>query len=204
MATGFLRTGMLCVCVLLGPNLIAATVIDFEGIPDSTPLGNTIPGLQFTNATVIDTTGLLNAGEFPPHSGIAVAFDDGGPMSIAFSSPVSTVSGYFTYGHHLIFTAFDSANILLASTQSAFNNNELLSGDTGSSPNELLAVSASSISRIVVTGDINGSSFVLDDLSYTSSPTNMVPEPSTSVMYPVFLLTLFAARAIRSRAGSDA
>jgi hypothetical protein len=195
---------MLCACVLLGPNLIADVVIDFEGIPDSTPLGNTIPGLHFIDATVIDTTGLLNAGEFPPHSGIAVAFDDGGPMSIAFSSPVSSVSGYFTYGHHLIFTAFDSANNVLASTHSTFNNNELLSGDAGSSPNELLAISRPSISHVVITGDINGASFVVDDLTYSPSPTNTVPESSSSLIDPIFLLTLFAACAAGRRAGSNA
>jgi len=193
------RTGALCVFVLLGVSTQSAlgAVIDFEGIPDSTALGNQIPGLQFSHAAVIDAPGSLNFGEFPPFSGIAVATDVGGPISITFATPVLSVAGFFTYATQLSVKAFDSASNLLASTTSAFQNNELLSGDAGSSPNEMLSVAAKNISRVTITGDPGGTSFVLDDLTFSPSTTSFVPEPGTGPLASALIAALLVASSIR-------
>jgi hypothetical protein len=68
--------------------------IDFEGFTDSVSVGATIPGLTFTNATVLQAGVSLNEFEFPPVSGSNVTFDDGGPMRIDFARPVYSVSGH--------------------------------------------------------------------------------------------------------------
>jgi len=194
-----LRTGAVCVFVLLGISTQSAVggVIDFEGIADSTVLANQIAGLHFSNAAVIDEFGLLNFGELPPHSGIAVATDFGGPMSITFAAPVLSVAGFFTYGTQLSVKAFDSASQLVASTKSAFQNNELLSGVPGSSPNEMISVSAKSISRVTITGDPSGGSFVLDDLTFSPSTTSVVPEPGTGALASATIAALLVAATIR-------
>jgi len=122
----------------------------------------------------------LNEFEFPPHSGTNVAFDDGGVISINFANSVTSFSGYFTYAEPLTILAFNSFSIQVSTIHSAFSNNEALSGDPGSSPNEFLQLSlASGISSITITGDPAGGSFVVDDLSFASS---FVPEPSSILL----------------------
>lgn len=194
-----MRSCVLCVTLAFGLSngLVQAGVVDFEAFPDLTPITNQIPGLQFTNATAINSFGSLDDAEFPPHSGISVVFDDGGPMSILFSQPVSTVSAFFTYGAQLTFTAFDSGNAQVGSVLSAFNNNEAISGDPGSSPNENLSLSdVLGISKILITGDPAGGSFVMDDLSFTPLPGNAIPEPAG---YSILLTPCLAARLIAKR-----
>jgi hypothetical protein len=138
----------------------------FEGFADSTILTNQYAGAVFTNAIVLTAGITLNEFEFPPHGGTNVASDNGGPMSIVFSSGINSFSGYFTYGVALTVQAFDSSNHLLTSLASAFSNNEKLSGVSGSHPNELLQVnSATSISKIVIAGSALGASFAMDDVT---------------------------------------
>jgi hypothetical protein len=59
-----------------------------------------------------------------------------------------------------------------------------LSGDPGSTPNELLSVaSAGGITRVMITGNPSGSSLTLDDLNFTPVTTPApVPEPSTLIL----------------------
>ncbi|MFL6211726.1 MAG: Calx-beta domain-containing protein [Pyrinomonadaceae bacterium] len=110
----------------------------------------------------------LNEFEFPPHSGTNVGFDDGSPITITFPSGASAFGGYFTYRTSLHLTGFDAANNPVVNATSTFNNNLALSGDTGSSPNELLSLNfAGGLSKIVITGAAVGRSFTLDDLSFT-------------------------------------
>jgi len=101
-------------------------------------------------------------------------------MSLAFSSPVQSFGGYFTYAEPLTLDAFGIGNTLLASVTSPFPNNEALSGVSGSSPNEFLQLSSpSGISRVTITGDPAGGSFALDDATYSTGPST-VPEPSSA------------------------
>ncbi len=169
------------------------TVVDFETFPDatpildSTPLNTQFPGLTFTDATVISAGISLNEFELPPHSGTNVVFDDGGPMTISFTDPVLSFSGYFTYYEPLTVQAFDGSDTQVASAMSLFSVNvgcdpgPVCLGDAGSSPNEFIKVAfAGGISSVTMTADPNGSSFVLDDATYATAA---VPEPTS-----VFLL----------------
>jgi len=152
-----------------------ATLIDFEGFPDSTVLTNQITDLSFTNTKVITAGISLNEFEFPPNSGENVVFDSGGPITITFLAPVSYVGGYFTYTTPVTITAFDASSDLIGSIISQFSTNTALSGDVGSSPNELISVSFSGISKVIIEGDSQGGSFVMDDLTF-------LPEPGTAML----------------------
>lgn len=162
--------------------------IGFETFPnstsisDGTPLISQFPGLTFTNATVITSGISLNEFELPPHSGQNVAFDDGGPISISFASPVLSFGAYFTYLEPLTLAGFDAAHTQVVSAISAFSSNDALFGDSGSSPNEFLFVSfTGGISGITITGDSGGGSFVMDDAAFTTSP-GAVPEPGSILL----------------------
>ncbi len=168
------------------------TVLDFEAFTDSTPLTTQYPGVTFSDATVISAGITLNEFELPPHAGTNVVFDDGGPMTINFATPVLSFGGYFTYYEPLTLQGFDSTDTEVASAQSLFSINvgcdpgPFCSGDPGSSPNEFIQVSsAAGISSFTMTADPNGSSFVLDDATYATAS---VPEPAS-----VFLLLLILA-----------
>ena len=179
-----------------GPASLKADLFTFEGFPDSTSLTTQYPGLTFQNATILSSGavgGLLNEFEFPPHSGVNVVFDDGGPMSISFASPVLSFSGFFTYAEPLVLAAFDATSSEVGSAVSAFSSNLALSGDTGSSPNEFLQVSfAGGISSVTITGDPGGGSFVLDDASITT-PT-AVPESNSLVLLLTIAVAILAFR----------
>ena len=180
---------LLLAAALLPASLLAdITTIDFETFPDSTPIADStpittqFPGLTFFNTTVITAGISLNEFEFPPHSGSNVAFDDGGPISIAFASPILSFGGYFTYAEPLALAAFDSTSAQVATAVSLFSSNLALSGDPGSSPNEFLQVSfASGISSVTMMGDPLGGSFVMDDVTYTTSQAT-VPEPNSLIL----------------------
>ncbi|HVP55372.1 MAG TPA: hypothetical protein VMU45_10285 [Candidatus Eisenbacteria bacterium] len=167
---------LLCISVVLVvASPLSAGVITFEGYPDGTVLTTQYPGLTFANAMIITAGISLNEFEFPPHSGVNVAFDDGGPMTITFAAPLLSFGGYFTYAQPLTIDAFNLTGTLLTSATSAFSNNEALSDDPGSSPNEFLEVTSSGgISTITLIADPNGSSFTVDDVPITA----VVPEPA--------------------------
>jgi hypothetical protein len=185
----------LCAAALASANASAVS-IDFETLADGSAVTNqfTGAGLTFSNAISLKAGFSLNELEFPPHSGSVVVSDDGGPMTLLFSSPVTQVSAFFTYAMPLTLTAWDALDVLLDSTLSLYSTNAALSGDPGSSPNEFLQLAfASGISKLTVTGDAGGGSFVLDDLSFT--PTAVpIPEPATAVLMAVALAGLLARR----------
>jgi subtilisin family serine protease len=176
----------------------ATTVtIDFEGFPDSTILTNQYPRLTFTNAIILTAGISLNEFEFPPHSGTNVVADDNGPMTIDFSPVVTSVSGFFTYSTSLTLSAFDAASSLLTTAQSAFSDNLALSGDPGSSPNELISLSsASGIASVEILGDPGGFSFALDDFTYVTggSPPSSAPEPSALLLLTSMCTLLYLWR----------
>lgn len=161
----------------------AVVVYNFDGFADSTSLTNQYAGLGFSNSTVLKAGFSLNEFEFPPRSGDGVVFDDHGAISINFAAPVFSVGGYFTYVNGLSLSAFDSSNNQLGATvTSQYLSNLALSGDQFSSPNELLffADAGGAIARVVISGDIAGGSFVLDDLTVNNGHT--VPEPQTLLL----------------------
>lgn len=163
--------------LLFIPRFVSAeTVIDFESVADSDLITNQIAGLTFVN-TVVLTAGIsLNEFDFPPHSGVNVVSDNGGPISIEFGTPVLGFAAYFTYLQPLTLAAFNASNIQVATALSLFGNNTGTAGDPGSSPNELLQVSSPGfIDSVSITGDPAGGSFVMDDVTLTA----VVPEPRT-------------------------
>jgi hypothetical protein len=156
------------------------TVIDFDALPDSTPVRDFYQsaGISFVRATAVTTGVSLNEFEFPPRSGKNVAFDNSGTVILTFTFPVARVGGYFTYATPIRIEAFNSSGVLVSTATSSFSNNEALSGDPGSSPNELLQVlSSDGIAQIVISGAPSGSSFTMDDL--TVSDTLDVTAPNT-------------------------
>jgi hypothetical protein len=125
--------------------------------------------------------------------------DEGGPLTLAFATPVTSFGGFVTYSTELTLSAFDASHTLLTSAVTDFGHNEALSGELGSSPNELLLISASQIAFITLAGDVEGGSFVLDNLSYTTSatqppPSNEVPEPGTFLSLTVGTVVLGVRR----------
>lgn len=163
---------------------VAGTVLSFDTSADGEQVTNQYAGVTFANATAIAAGLSLNEFEFPPASGANVVFDDGGPLTIGFATPVTSVYGYFTYATTLTlsFLAFDLGEAL-APVTSAFASNLALSGDAGSSPNEWLgASSVGGITGVTIAGDPAGGSFTLDDLSFERLPGNSVPEPGTLLL----------------------
>jgi len=160
-------------------------VLNFEGFADSTFLTTQYPGLSFSNTQIL-TAGIgLNEFEFPPRSGVNVASDNGGPISILFATPATSFSGNLTYTVPLTLRAFNGLGTQVASATSKFASNLAClagppcSGASGSSPNELLQVSsAAGISKVTITGNPAGGSFALDDAGITTTVA-AVPEPST-------------------------
>jgi hypothetical protein len=177
------------------------TTLNFEGFDDSTILTTQYSGVTFNN-TIILTAGIgLNELQLPPHSGVNVASDNGGPIEIVFSSPITSFAGYFTYFDQLNITAFDASSSEIASTMSAYSDNDALYGDPGSSPNEYLSINyAGGIGSIMITGDPAGGSFVLDDAAYTSLPATTTPEPSCFVLAVLPIAVLVIARAYKRKA----
>jgi len=159
--------------------LAYATSINFEQFTDSELLTNQVPGLTFSNTTVLTAGISLNELEFPPHSGQNVASDNGGPIRITFATPIFSFSGFFTYTTTITLTGLSATNNVLASTASQYSANYIGSGVAGASPNEFLQISSTSgVSQIDILGDPAGGSFVMDDITFTSA----TPEPATLIL----------------------
>lgn len=157
-----------------------ALLIDFEDLTDLTPVTNQYSsfGVDFLGATVLTAGISLNEFEFPPYSGTNVVYDELGPITVNFSTPMLDVSGYFTYLLPVTITAYDSSNSAVDTTSSTYFSNMSLSGDPGSSPNEFLQVAyAGGVSWVEIAGDFFGGSFTMDDFGGTP-----VPEPATMLL----------------------
>jgi hypothetical protein len=188
------RVGVLLFCIglALWVTPACAALINFEGYADSTPLTNQYSafGLNFANATVITAGFTLNESEFPPRSGSNVAFDDGGPITVSFSTPMKEVEGYFTYTVPLTLTFFNSSDATIGTANSAFASNLALSGDPGSAPNELIGlIWNAGIAKVIISGDPLGSSFTVDDLTV-----NPVPIPATFFQLTSGLLAMLGLK----------
>jgi hypothetical protein len=161
----------------------AELTLDFEPYTDLTSLTTQIPGLTFTHATVVTTTGTLFEGEFPPYSGVAALLDVGGPLSLSINLPafgaiaVNGFRGYFTYTEPVTVEAFGAGGVSLGTVSSTYSTNFVTSGN---SPNELLELIAPDIRSLTITGSLTGESFVLDDLALTFEPSQTaIPEPQS-------------------------
>src|SRR5262249_6433242 len=103
-------------------------------------------------------------------------FDAGSPLTFSFTVPALSFGGFFTYVMPITVSVFDAGSNLLGTVTSTFSSNQALSGDAGSSPNELLQLTGiGNIARVNITGDPNGSSFVVDYVQFRT----IVPEPGT-------------------------
>ena len=185
--------------LFLAPILRGGTVvINFEDLTDGTFVTTQYSGLTFSNSVVLSSGISLNELDFPPYSGNNVVSDTGGPISIIFSTPVTSFSGFFTYVIPVNIAGYSSTSSLLASTSSLFTNNTVSGGDTGSTPNELLKITSSlGFSRIVLTGDLGGGSFTLDDLTYVDTIAS--PEPLSLLSTISGFAVIFVAVKIRKR-----
>src|SRR5262245_43153844 len=94
----FLTWFALPILILFAPSLWANSItINFEGLPEFTPVTTQYPGVVFSNAIVLTAGSSLNEFEFPPHSGSNVISDNGGAMSIMLTASATAFSGFFTY-----------------------------------------------------------------------------------------------------------
>ena len=176
----------------------APIVYGFDTFADSASITNQIAGMTFTNTIVLKAGVSLNDAEFPPRSLDGVVSDNGGAITISFATPVFSVGGYFNYVAGLTFSAYDNSNNLLGTDLADFASNLALSGNLGSSPNELLSLSNAfgQIARVVITGDGLGGSFTMDDLTVDAGST--VPEPATLALLGLGLIGLGLGRRARS------
>lgn len=171
------------------------TTIDFEGFADSTFLTNQYPGVSFANAEIITAGISLNAAEFPPTSGMNVAFDALGPVTITFSQPITSFQGFFTYTEALTLTAFNGAAQVDQAT-SLFSQNFFSSGNP---PDELLSLaSAGGITSVTLEADPGGGSFIMDDLTYVT-PAIATPEPVSIALLGSMAGLILLARAMSVR-----
>lgn len=181
---------LFAIALFLSCGLHAATLIDFEGIGDFTPLTNQFAGVTFTNALILEAGISLNDIDFPPTSGTAVAFDNGGPLGLLFSTPVSDFSAFFTYSQALTINAYGTNMNLIGSTSSSGTSNRGLS-------EKISFQSSQAIKKIEIVGRSSGSSFIIDDATF-SPANNVVPEPSHFVL----LTAGVAAMLFRLRKGA--
>ncbi|HWC15395.1 MAG TPA: PEP-CTERM sorting domain-containing protein [Terriglobales bacterium] len=166
-----------CTLLLCSELRADSVTINFDNLGDSQVVGSAYAsnGVIFSGALVATAEVSLNESEFPPNSGSNVVIDDSGPITLTFTTPVSTFSGFFTYAAPVTLSGFGASNQLLVTAASAFGENFVSSGNP---PNELITLaSATGISSIVIAGDPAGQSFALDDVSFTPVPT--VPEPGS-------------------------
>jgi hypothetical protein len=170
-----------------------AATIDFDALGDGEVVTTQFAGLTFANAMILTAGISLNEFEFPPRSESNVVFDNGGAISIAFSAPQASVGGFVTYVTPVTLTAFGTSGDTLGVATSTFGSNLALSGDAGSSPNELLTLAfASGIARVAIQGDATGGSFALDDLTFQPAATTAVSEPSSLAITVVGVMAIIA------------
>src|SRR6266404_2412581 len=114
---------VLLFAVLVAPLASADTVtINFENLGDSTIIGSSYVanGVIFSGAAIATAGFSLNDAEFPPHSGVNVAIDATGPITLSFSTPISSFLGFFTYAAPISLTGFNTSNQSIATATSLF------------------------------------------------------------------------------------
>ena len=99
---------------------------------------------------------------------------------MTFSAPVNSFSAYFTHAGAVTIAPFATDGTALPTATSNSNTNTLVTGDPGSTPNELITASSTiGIAKIVITGAPSGGSFAMDDLAtgVTQVPPRQPPPP---------------------------
>jgi hypothetical protein len=126
----------------------------------------------------------LNDAELPPASGITVALNEEGPITIDWNSPVTQFTALFTYTAPLTVNFFLSG-VPVGNSTSAFGNNLALSGDPGSLPNEPISFSGGgTFDSIRIDSD---GQYGVDDIFFDTAAQD-VPEPANAA--PVLLICL--------------
>jgi len=176
--------------IMFGATQANAVTIDFENMPDLTPVNNFYSsfGVNFQNAVSL-TAGLsLNEFDYPPSSGLVAIGDDNAPITIYFDNLASNIFANFTYSSLLTFSAFD-ANSHLVGT---FTNNQLSNLGT----TQLISLTFSDIKSLEIAGSVNNS-FIMDNFNFTESRVSQVPEPSTFFLLGAGLFGIIGYRKYR-------
>lgn len=203
MQRAFIAFAMVFALAAASTRVSAAPIhLDFENLSESDVIGALLPEVVFTNAVILTASaagGALNDLDYPPRSGFNVAFDSGGPMRLDFASTIDSFTAFFTYASPVILRAFDTADNELASIASAFGSNYATGGNT---PNEALTLAFAGISYLTIAGAANGGSFVMDDVTFNTTPAGQpIPEPGTVVLFGTALAVVVGrqARSLRRR-----
>jgi hypothetical protein len=198
---GSMRPGRLLLSVLaLGclAHPASAVTLGFDDLAELDVIAAQYAGVgaSFSGSPLVLRAGsLLNEFVLPPRSNPNVAFGAMGAVGVAFAPPVSYVSVYVSYLAPVVLTAFGADDEVLASVTSAFANNTPPSGGTG---NELLEVSGTGITRVVIDG--TAETFVFDDLTFDLAPT---PAPEPAAVTLALMAAASGIARIRRRRGDD-
>jgi hypothetical protein len=155
-------------------------------------LGVTFSGpAPSTGGAILDVSGGFGVGTHSGNNFLAFnrALYAKDPETLTFSSPVGFVSifaagGNTAVGSSFTLNAFDALNVLIA-TDTALA--------TGPGYNEL-SVSASGITRVVLTQLGADNAFVYDDLTFVPAASGAVPEPSPLALIGISLALLVITR----------
>ncbi len=154
---------ILCISSLLFSLPALAVTIDFETLPDLSPVNDfySALGVHFQNSISLTAGFSLNEIDYPPSSGVMAIGDDNAPIRITFDNPASNIFANFTYGSKLTFTVFDDHGSLIGSyTNPAFSN-------LGST--EIISLGFSGVGSLIIAGEVNNS-FIMDDFSFVPIP----------------------------------
>jgi hypothetical protein len=195
----FCRTYIAVASVLVAANQSFAlnttlTTINFDGLPDSTAVGDTYAsaGIHFAHGIALTAGVSLNEIQFPPHSGTGVLADGGSTIVITFDSAASGISAYFAHLNQLTFTAFDAGGGLLGTYSSP------LTSFTGGT--EQIGLGFSGVSELDISAQ-TPSTYMLDDLSFQTgaTPSGVPDSGSTLTLLAMAGLALLGSAKLLSK-----